>query len=106
MINTESKGKQEKTGFVWLILPGHNASLREVKLGTQSRNHIGMLLTGSSRVGFLTARAHLHRDGAANSGPVIPTPVKAPHRHGHGQSDPDSSSVDGPSDHMTLGCSL
>lgn len=48
VINTVSKGKLGRKGFLWLILPGHNASLREVKAGTQSRNHRGKLLTGSS----------------------------------------------------------
>lgn len=38
VINTMTKCSSWRGGFIWLVLPCHNASLREVKTGTHSRN--------------------------------------------------------------------
>ena len=44
VINTMNKSNSQTTGFLWLIIPGHTQSSKEVRAGTKTE---AMLLTGS-----------------------------------------------------------
>lgn len=84
-----------RTGFIYLILPGHSPSLKDIKEDTQSRNHGGVLLVGP--VAFYTAQDHLPRDNPAHMSWALThqlTIRKSLHEHPTGDFDLSSSSAE------------
>lgn len=57
-----------RKGFAWFILPGHSAFLRQVRGGTQGRNHEGILFAGLLSSPSYRFQAHLSQDATAHSG--------------------------------------
>lgn len=68
-------------GFIWLLPLGHNPSLKEVRAGTQGRNHrrtaCWLTLCFIHMLTFnwfsYTVRDHLSRDGTTHRGPGPPS---------------------------------